>query len=67
MRVGGLPATIRVLLCERWCLHAFYGVYGGKEITKVLKTYERTLEEIKSLFSYTLYLWTAAFFIYKLS
>jgi hypothetical protein len=41
-------------------LHAFYGAYGKKEMTKVWKT-ERTLEEIKSLFFKTLYLWTASY------
>jgi hypothetical protein len=28
--VGGLLVTLEVLLCGRWCLLVFYGVFGGK-------------------------------------
>ena len=31
MHVGELPVALKVLLCGRWCIHAFCGVYGGKE------------------------------------
>ena len=38
MLVGRLPAVCQVLLYGRWCLHTFYGIYGGKEMTNVLRT-----------------------------
>jgi hypothetical protein len=38
MVLVGLLATLGVLMCERWCLRVFCGVYGGKGTTKVLKT-----------------------------
>jgi hypothetical protein len=28
--VGGLLVALRVLLCGRWCLLVFCGVFGGK-------------------------------------
>ena len=34
MLIGGLSAIRGVLSRERWCLHAFYGVYGGNESQK---------------------------------
>jgi hypothetical protein len=37
MLVSGLSALRKVQLCGRWCLHAFYGVYGGKGMTRVLR------------------------------
>jgi hypothetical protein len=30
MHVGGLLVALEVLLCVRWCLLVFYGVFGGK-------------------------------------
>jgi hypothetical protein len=60
IRVGGFLVVLRVLLCRRWCLCVCCGVYGMKEMIEVLRT-ERSLEEIKSLFFYTLYLWTTVF------
>jgi hypothetical protein len=50
MLVGGLPAALGVLLCVRWYFHVFCGVSGGKEMTKVLRTFFKTL-----------YLWTSIF------
>jgi len=38
MLVGGLLAALRVLLCGRWYLHAFCGVFGGKRMIEVLRT-----------------------------
>jgi hypothetical protein len=29
------------VVCERWCLRTFYGVYGGKRMTEVLRTGRR--------------------------
>jgi hypothetical protein len=29
MHVGGPLVALKVLLCERWCLVIFYGVFGG--------------------------------------
>jgi hypothetical protein len=59
MLVGGLQAVFGVLLCERLCLF-FCGVYGEKRKIEVydrsFEDYERTLEEIKSLFFNTIYL-----------
>jgi hypothetical protein len=37
MLIGGLLATLRLLLCGRWYLCAFYGFYGEKEIIEVLR------------------------------
>jgi hypothetical protein len=37
--IFGGPLAIRgVLLCGRWCLRSFYGVYWGKWMPKVLRT-----------------------------
>jgi hypothetical protein len=58
MLFGGLPVVLRALMCGRWCIRAFYGVYGGKKNDMSFEDRERTLEEIKSLFFNTLYLWT---------
>jgi hypothetical protein len=60
MLVGGLPATHRVLLCERWCLRAFCGVYGGKGTIGVLRI-ARGLWRTLSIFFNTLYLWIATY------
>ncbi len=36
--VSVLVVAVRVLLCERWCLLAFCGVIGRKEVIEVLRT-----------------------------
>jgi len=59
MLVGGLPATHRVLLCERWCLRAIC-VYGGKGTIGVLRI-ARGLWRTLSIFFNTLYLWIATY------
>jgi hypothetical protein len=60
MLVSGLLATLGVLLCERWFLHDFCSVYGGKKMIEVLRIV-RGLWKRLSLFFNILYLWTAAF------
>jgi hypothetical protein len=37
MVVGGLLTVLRVLLCGRCCLGAFYGIYEVKGMTEVLR------------------------------
>jgi hypothetical protein len=61
MLVGGLTATLGVLLCGKllhscllWCL-------WRKMSSGSFKDRERTLEEIKFLFFNILYLWTIVF------
>jgi hypothetical protein len=49
-----------VLMCESWCFLASCGVFGGKEMTKVVDC-ERSLVELESFFFFTFYTWTAAF------
>jgi hypothetical protein len=61
MLVGELPAIHRVLLRGRWCLRFFFRVYGKKKNDTSFEDQYRTLEEIKSLFFKTLYLWTVAY------
>jgi len=65
MIVGGPLASQRVLQCEKWCLHASFGVCRGKWMIKT-EDKERTLGEILSLFYETLYLWTAACLLCRL-
>jgi hypothetical protein len=60
--VGELSVALGVLLCGRCCLHAFSGVYEAEMNDRSFEDYEKTSNEIKSLFFNTLYLWTADLF-----
>jgi hypothetical protein len=51
MLVGGLSTTFRVLLCGRWCLRAFCGVYKRKGT--MFWGLQEDFGEDKSLFSLT--------------
>lgn len=48
MLVGGLPAALEMLLYERWCVHAFYGIYGDKEM-KIVRKHWRSLTLFSSI------------------
>jgi hypothetical protein len=61
---AGVPlAGQGVLQYRKWCLHAFFGVYGGEMNNRNFEDKERAMGEIFlcSLFFDTLYLWTAAY------
>jgi hypothetical protein len=57
--VGGHLESQRVPQFERWCQHAFFGVFGRKEI--IGEDWERSLEDILASFLHTLFLWTVDF------
>jgi hypothetical protein len=59
MLVDRLLAVLGVLLYGRWC--RFLWCLWGERNDRSFDDRERTLEEIKSLFFNTKYLWTAAF------
>jgi hypothetical protein len=61
MLIWWTAGTLEVMLCGRWCLHAFCGVSGGKRNDRSFEDCERTLERIKLLFFNTLYLYTYVF------
>lgn len=48
--VGGLVVELGVLLCQRWCLLATCGVFGGKETTKVWWAFFLSLVNSKIFF-----------------
>jgi hypothetical protein len=50
-----------VLQFGRWCLFAFFGVFGRREILGVLKTWRIPWRILLLHFFHTLYLWTKAF------
>jgi hypothetical protein len=58
MFVGGLVAAIGVLVCGRWCLRLFCGVYEEMvEILRIVRGHWR-----RSFFFFKiLFLWTFAF------
>jgi hypothetical protein len=58
--VGSLEGR-EVLRFGRWCLFAFFGVFGKKEISDVIENLESFMEDILASFFHTLYLWTVAF------
>jgi hypothetical protein len=49
MLVGGLLTVCVVMLCGRWCLRAFYVVYGGKKMTN-FEDCNKPLGEINGMF-----------------
>jgi hypothetical protein len=51
MLVGGLLVALEVLLCEKWCLHAFCGIYGGKRMTEVLRTVRGHWRSLRHFYS----------------
>jgi hypothetical protein len=59
--VGGRLEDRGVLRFGRWCRHAFFGVFGRKEIIDVFEDLERSLKYILTTFFHILYLWTVAF------
>jgi hypothetical protein len=54
MLINGPLAIREMLQCEKWYLHATYGVYRENKMTG-FEDQEKSLEEIISLFFTTLY------------
>jgi hypothetical protein len=56
-----------VLLCGRWCLRVFLWSLWKERSDGSFEDCEKILEEIKSLFFNSMYLWTVAFvFLWRL-